>query len=353
MTPQEKLRSWFLLNQRDLPFRKKKQAYSIWVSEVMLQQTRVAAMLPLYENFMSRFPTVEDLARSSEEDVLSAWKGLGYYTRARNLRKAAIYLEQNFNGSFPKDLEEVLKVPGIGPYTARAILSIAYDLKHAVLDGNVKRVLARLFIYEKNILGSSADKDLQALADNFLYRDFPGDHNQAMMELGATICLPENPKCLLCPLQSDCKGLIKNLLDRIPLRTKEDKKLSLTGHFLWIENGEEILLIKEKKPRFLKGMYVLPYYFEGELPSEEYQSSEVIRNLADRKSLIKLPRSFSHTITHHKFQFWVHKEVLSGKESESLVSVMRGEVDCKWVKKENFENEFPSSLASKIKKIIG
>jgi len=352
LTPQEKLHSWFLLNQRDLPFRKKKQAYSIWVSEVMLQQTRVAAMLPLYENFMTRFPTLEDLARSTEEEVLSAWKGLGYYTRARNVRKAAIYLVQNFNGSFPKNLEEVLKIPGIGPYTARAILSIAYDLPHAVLDGNVKRVLSRLFVYGKNILGSSADKELQVLADKFLNLKFPGDHNQAMMELGATVCLPENPKCLLCPLQSDCRGLAENLLDKIPLRIKDEKKLKLVGHFLWWEKGDEILLIQEKRPRFLKGMFVLPYYFEGELPSEEYQSAETIQNLSNRKSLTKLSKSFSHTITHHKFQFWIHRESLSEKEADHLVSVMRKEVECKWVKKENLENEFPSSLAAKVKKII-
>ncbi|TGN20171.1 A/G-specific adenine glycosylase [Leptospira idonii] len=347
MTPQEKLYSWFLLNQRDLTFRKKKQAYSIWISEVMLQQTRVAAMLPLYESFIKKFPTVETLASSSEEEVLSAWKGLGYYSRARNIRKGAIFLSQNYNGSFPKDLGKVLEVPGIGPYTARAVLSIAYDLPFAVLDGNVKRVLSRLFLYEKNILGSNADKELQILADEFLNLKYPGDHNQAMMELGATICLPENPKCLLCPLQQDCIALSKNRTDQVPIRTKEKKKLEMTAKILWMEAGDEVLLVKEKSPRFLKGMFVLPFYFEGELPSEEYETSPFISKLSLLPDLRPYGKTFSHTITHHKFKFFVIGNSFNKQKLNDEISSWKKDIEWKWVKKEKLEEEFPSSLAKK------
>ncbi|MDF3819422.1 A/G-specific adenine glycosylase [Leptospira sp. 96542] len=351
MNPNQKLYHWYQIHKRDLPFRKKKLAYQIWVSEVMLQQTRVAAMLPLYENFIQSFPTIEDLANSDETAVLTAWKGLGYYQRARNLRKGAIYLVQNYNGQFPKDLESVLKIPGIGSYTARAILSITYDLPFAVLDGNVKRVLARLFGYQNNILGSVADKELQRIADGFLNLSSPGDHNQAMMELGATLCLPESPKCLVCPIQEYCKSNLEKTTDRIPLRKKNETKISLQGKIFWLENKNQILLVKEKKERFLKGFFHTPFgFFEtGVLPA--YTPSPFMESIARMAEESEFLSNFKHTITHHSLLFGVWKMEVGVREKLETIC-FQNEVEYKWVDISKLEDEFPSSIAKKIIKIV-
>jgi A/G-specific adenine glycosylase len=348
-----RLLAWFQLNKRDLPFRKKKAAYEIWISEVMLQQTRVAAMLPLYENFLKKFPDVEALAISTEDSVVSAWQGLGYYSRARNIRKAAIYLQQNFNGRFPKELAEVLKIPGIGPYTARAILSIAYDIPLAVVDGNVKRVLSRFFLYADNIIGTKADKDFQKLADDFLNLSSPGDHNQAVMELGALICLPENPKCLTCPLLGDCQAQTNHKTDVIPVREKMREQISLKGKFLWIEQDSQVLLIRERNPRFLKGFFVLPMILEGVLPSEQYETSPTILKLYKSFAFEARIAKIKHTITHHKFemQLFIHSSASNlNLNAEELHSAG---IEYKWVQVSDLESEFPSSLAGKILKVRG
>lgn len=314
----------------------------------MLQQTRVAAMLPLYEAFMQKFPNLESLANATEEEVLSAWKGLGYYSRARNLRKAAIYLVQNFNGKFPKELSDVLKIPGIGPYTARAVLSIAYDLPFAVLDGNVKRVLARFYFYEKNILSSKSNEELQTLADSFLNLHSPGDHNQAVMELGANICLPENPKCTHCPLQISCKSYLLGKSGEIPIRVKSDKKIELRGKIFCILSDEKILLIQEQNVRFLKGMLYLPYgFFEDGIPLE-YKPSPFLESLKRINGFF--PKgSFRHSITHHKLLMEV---VTIQSDPKTLRLDSFPNLISKWVPMDQLDEEFPSSLASKTKKIL-
>jgi A/G-specific adenine glycosylase len=351
LNPQKKLRDWYLLHKRDLPFRKKKQAYPIWISEVMLQQTRVAAMLPLFENFVNRFPNPESLAKATEEEVLSFWKGLGYYSRARNIRKAAIQIVQQYNGSFPKDLDSVLKLPGIGNYTARAILSISYDLPLAVLDGNVKRVLSRYYGYTKNILGPQAEKELQLKADGFLNLDFPGDHNQAVMELGATICLPESPKCLVCPLMDGCFARIHGKTKEIPLREKKQKQVLLTGEIWVIQQKKLILLIKEKKNRFLKGMFHLPSGFLGALPNSDYEPSPFFHSLQSEYKETPSKGKIKHTITHHKLEYSVH--LVNLKETKKIQSFLaENDLEFKWVEVSELESEFPSSLAKKVKKIL-
>ncbi|MCW7492972.1 A/G-specific adenine glycosylase [Leptospira sp. 2 VSF19] len=351
MNPQKKLQDWYQIHKRDLPFRKKKQAYPIWVSEVMLQQTRVNAMLPLFESFMKRFPTPESLASAEEEEVLAHWKGLGYYSRARNLRKAAIFLVQNYNGSFPKDLNLVLKLPGIGNYTARAILSIAYDLPLAVLDGNVKRVLSRYFGYTENILGPKADTDLQKKADDFLYHERPGDHNQALMELGATLCLPESPKCLLCPLTDTCYARVHQKTGEIPLRVKEKKQVHLSAEILVFDFKDKILLVKEPKMRFLKEMFHLPYGFIGEIPEVDYEPTAYFLALKNLFPDFLSIGQFKHTITHHKMNFSVLRHSLKEQTQVETLAKNFG-VESKWVNFSSLDSEFPSSLASKVKKFL-
>ena len=199
-----RLLDWYRRAARDLPWRRSRDPYRVWVSEVMLQQTTVRAVVPYYERFVERYPTVAALAAASEEDVLAAWSGLGYYHRARNLLRGARHVAAHHEGRFPATLEAALAVPGVGLYTASAILSIAHGVALPVVDGNVRRVLSRLYA----LRGAKWQKDAPYYirADEVLDRDSPGDWNQAVMELGATICLPRRPACPVCPLRSACRA---------------------------------------------------------------------------------------------------------------------------------------------------
>ncbi|HKM66011.1 MAG TPA: A/G-specific adenine glycosylase [Candidatus Acidoferrum sp.] len=215
---QKNLLKWFAQFQRDLPWRRTRVPYHIWLSEIMLQQTRVTAAIPYYEKFLERFPTVDALAEAPQEEVLRLWSGLGYYSRARNLQKAAQEITDKHDGVFPDQLEEALALPGIGAYTAAAILSIAYQKNHAVLDGNVARVLARLSALRGDLRANGTWQKLQKTADDLLDQKAPGDWNQAMMELGATLCTPRSPQCLLCPVSEFCEARKKGLADLIPAK---------------------------------------------------------------------------------------------------------------------------------------
>jgi A/G-specific adenine glycosylase len=205
-TFRKQLLTWFQQFQRDLPWRRTKDAYRIWISEIMLQQTRVAAVIPYYERFLLRFPDMRALAEAPQEEVLRLWSGLGYYSRARNLQKAAQQIMAQHAGQFPGEEEAVLALSGIGPYTGAAILSIAFGAKHAVLDGNVARVLARLRAIRGDLRESRRWQSLQNIAQELLDPKAPGDWNQAMMELGAMICTPRAPQCLLCPVAKFCRA---------------------------------------------------------------------------------------------------------------------------------------------------
>ena len=224
----KQLLEWFRQFQRDLPWRRTKDPYRIWLSEIMLQQTRVAAVIPYYEKFLERFPDVRSLAEAPQDEVLRLWSGLGYYSRARNLQKAAQQVVVKHGGSFPKTSEAVLALPGIGAYTGAAILSIAFDVKHAVLDGNVARVIARLAAVRGDLRVSGRWQSLQKNADALLAQDSPGDWNQAMMELGATICTPKSPQCLLCPVAQFCKARKLGIAEDLPERRKKRTTVEVT-----------------------------------------------------------------------------------------------------------------------------
>jgi len=220
----KKLLVWFAESQRDLPWRRTKDPYRIWLSEIMLQQTRVAAVIPYYQKFLKRFPDVRALAEAPEEEVLRLWAGLGYYSRARNLQKAARQIVEQHDSRFPDEAEKALELAGIGNYTNAAILSIAYGKKLAVLDGNVARVLARLGASRGDLRSNGQWQKLQKTADTLLAPRATGDWNQAMMELGATICTPRSPQCLLCPVTEFCEARKQGLADMIP--AKHQKRAS-------------------------------------------------------------------------------------------------------------------------------
>jgi A/G-specific adenine glycosylase len=220
-TFRKQLLSWFRQFQRDLPWRRTSDPYRIWLSEIMLQQTRVAAAIPYYEEFLKRFPDVHSLAAAPQEEVLRLWSGLGYYSRARNLQRAAQQIVAKHGGQFPQRVEDALALPGIGNYTAAAILSIAFTQKYAVLDGNVARVLARLGALRGDVRESKRWQELQDTAEVLLEPKSPGDWNQAMMELGATLCTPKSPQCLLCPIMQFCEGRKQGIAESLPEKRKK------------------------------------------------------------------------------------------------------------------------------------
>jgi A/G-specific adenine glycosylase len=222
------LLGWFRHFQRDLPWRRTSDPYRIWLSEIMLQQTRVAAVIPYYEKFLQRFPDVLALASASQEEVLRLWSGLGYYSRARNLQKAAQQIVAQHGGKFPSSIEDVLALPGIGNYTAAAILSIAFGEKHAVLDGNVARVLARLGAVRGDLRAPQRWKELQETASAYLDPKSPGDWNQAMMELGATLCTPKSPQCLLCSVNEFCEGRKLGIAETLPEKRRKRAAVVVT-----------------------------------------------------------------------------------------------------------------------------
>jgi len=238
------LLEWFGQFQRDLPWRHTSDSYRIWISEIMLQQTRVVAVIPYYERFLERLPTVESLAHAPQDEVLRLWSGLGYYSRARNLQRAAQQITTKYNGVFPRKLESALTLPGIGAYTAAAILSIAYREKHAALDGNVARVIARLGAVRSDLRSNGTWVELQKTADHLLDEDSPGDWNQAMMELGATLCTPHSPQCLICPVREFCEARKRGLTEEIPTKRvrRDTVDITLASLVLLTKRNETLLL---------------------------------------------------------------------------------------------------------------
>jgi A/G-specific adenine glycosylase len=253
-----KLLAWYHTNKRTLPWRGHPSAYAVWVSEIMLQQTRVEAVIPYFEKWMRLFPTVQALANASEQDVLNAWEGLGYYSRARNLHKAAKIVADQYHDEIPRDLEELRKLPGIGRYTLGAIASIAFGMDVSALDGNIKRVYARIFDLEAPIDSPAGEKILWELADKYLPGGHAGDYNQALMDLGATICIPKNPRCLICPVMKLCKARQNGTQNQRPVKTpKKEVPHYVHAAAVIIQRGR-VLLAQRPSEGLLGGMWEFP-----------------------------------------------------------------------------------------------
>jgi A/G-specific adenine glycosylase len=241
---QRRLLAWFRAHRRALPWRSSRDPYRIWVAEIMLQQTRIAAVLSYYKRFLENFPTVESLAGARVEKVLQLWSGLGYYSRARNLHLAAKAIVANYGGEFPRGFEAALDLPGIGAYTAAAVLSIAYDTPFAVLDGNVARVLARLGAVRGDLREPHRWRRLSETAQELLAKSAPGDWNQGLMELGETICTPQNPRCGECPIRNFCRARSLGLTEEIPAvrRKQAPVKIRIAAAILRDPRGRTILV---------------------------------------------------------------------------------------------------------------
>lgn len=242
----QRLLAWFRASRREYPWRRDRDPYRVWLAEVMLQQTRIAAVIPYYEKFLARFPDLESLAQAPEKEVLRHWAGLGYYSRAQNLQRAAREIIASHGGQFPRDFEQAIKLPGVGPYTAAAVLSIAYDSPHAVLDGNVARVLARLSAMQGDLRAPQKWKKLGALAQALLARNTPSDWNQALMELGETLCTPRSPQCSACPVSRWCEARKRGLTNVIPAPRK--KRAAVTQRIaaaVFLDSRGRTLLVRD------------------------------------------------------------------------------------------------------------
>ncbi len=281
------LLAWYRRGHRELPWRSTADPYRIWVSEIMLQQTRAQAAMPYYERFLERFPNVEALAAATEDEVLSLWSGLGYYSRARNLRRAAQAVAAA--GGFPGDYEGIRALPGVGDYTAAAIASIAFGLPHAVLDGNVMRVVARMENDAADIAATRTRERFRAVAQGWLDGREAGQFNQALMELGATVCLPRNPLCLVCPLRDGCKARAAGTAAQLPVKLRKQAPVAIEAVVLIARDRGRILLRRRAdSSRRMAGFWELP----GE---EDLPRARVGRSLG----------TFRHSITHHHYTFTV------------------------------------------------
>lgn len=239
------IREWYRQNYRMLPWRETIDPYKIWLSEVILQQTRVDQGMNYYQKFVKNYPTVKDLASASEQEILNDWQGLGYYSRARNLRKTARQIVEEHNGIFPNNFEGLIQLKGIGPYTAAAISSFAFQEKKAVVDGNVYRVLSRYFLIDTPIDSTQGKKEFQALADELISDSNPAEHNQAIMELGALVCTPKNPNCEHCPLNNSCLSLEKNSQSEFP--NKKTKTKVRDRYFAYLVNFWDNKLVVQER----------------------------------------------------------------------------------------------------------
>jgi A/G-specific adenine glycosylase len=254
----------YRLGKRDLPWRRTRDPYAIWVSEIMLQQTRVHTVIPYWQRWMTRFPTVADLAAAPLDDVLAAWAGLGYYSRARNLHAGAQAVATRFAGALPRRASELREVPGIGPYTAGAIASIAYGERAPLVDGNVARVLARVYAIGDDIKSSAGQRALWARATDLMTAlgdGEPGELNQGVMELGATLCTPTSPRCLVCPLAAHCSAARTGRQDELPVvaaRKKEDELPILARSALWMQRDDEVVLARRAPEGLFGGLWELP-----------------------------------------------------------------------------------------------
>ena len=255
----KKLLAWYLQNKREMPWRKTNNPYHIWLSEIMLQQTRVAQGLPFYEKFIAAFPTVFDLAHASEETVLKLWQGLGYYSRARNLHFTAKHIVNNFQGKFPSTYSDLLKLKGVGDYTASAIASICYNEPVAVVDGNVYRVLARYLGIDTPINSSEGNKEFKKIAMDLLDKQNAGTYNQAIMEFGALQCKPGLPDCLPCPLNNSCAALATNTITVLPVKLKKTKITKRYFNYVLFKlKNKETLIQKRTAKGIWQHLYELP-----------------------------------------------------------------------------------------------
>ena len=318
---------WYLQCKRDLPWRSTIDPYHIWLSEIILQQTRVEQGISYYFKFIEQFPTVNDLAFASEEQVLKLWQGLGYYSRARNLHFSAKYIVNEWQGVFPTTYADIIKLKGVGDYTASAIASICFNEATAVVDGNVYRVLARYFGINTPINSSKGTKEFKLLAQELISKKSPSDHNQAIMEFGARLCKPQSPNCSICPLNSGCVALEKSLIKVLPVKENRIKIKNRYFNYIVIQTTNN----KTKLVKRNKGIWINLYEFPlveamGDIDEKQLIEHDMFNDLLKKRpATIKLfnNKAIVHKLSHQHIytKFWIVKTSSSNEFTISWDSI--------------------------------
>jgi A/G-specific adenine glycosylase len=338
---QKYLLDWYSQYKRDLPWRRTQDPYAIFVSEMMLQQTQVKTVIPYYNRFLSELPDWRSLAKAREEKILKLWEGLGYYRRARNLQAAAIKIVDEFDGRLPQTREEILKLPGVGQYSAGAVLSIAFQKPEALVDGNVIRVFSRLFVLRGNLKTGENHEKVWEIARALIPPKRPGDFNQALMELGATVCLSENPQCLLCPLFQFCEAAQRGIQTDLPEMPKTAKNIEMSmAALLWANKNKILVKKRDENEKWLKGLW--------EFPSVEGATLEEARQKLEKEYKVKTDKKpnkdIRHQITNHK----IHLSLFAAVGQKTVKS--SGHL--KWVTSPELEKLPFSSAQGKLRQWV-
>ncbi|MBI3233532.1 MAG: A/G-specific adenine glycosylase [Bacteroidetes bacterium] len=304
----QKLILWYQVNKRDLPWRNTNDPYKIWLSEVILQQTRVEQGMPYFIKFIEKYPTVKLLASEHIDEVLKLWQGLGYYSRARNMHQTAKQIVDEYGGVFPADYHHLLKLKGVGEYTAAAIASFAYDLPHAVVDGNVYRVLSRLYNIDTPINISQSKKIYTEIAQELLPIDYPAEFNQAMMEFGSLQCKPSSPDCSICIFNNDCLGLKNNKVSQLPVKVAKKPVTKKYLNYLFISDINRLWMLRRNADSIWKNLYDLPCVeSEKDLTWDELNLDEEFKSyIGGFPIVLKSQKSMIHKLTHRELHasFW-------------------------------------------------
>ncbi|MDV0444948.1 Adenine DNA glycosylase [Methanimicrococcus sp. At1] len=339
------LLNWYDEHGRDLPWRVRgahPNPYMVWISEIMLQQTTVKTVIPYFYRFLERFPDIFALADADIEDVFLMWQGLGYYTRARKLHECAQFLVQNNDGRFPETYAELLKLPGIGPYTAASISSLAFDKREAVVDGNVIRVISRLYGITENTAVSLPE--IKEKAQNLMSETRAADYTSAIMDLGATVCTPKNPDCSACPFEKECEALAQNLVEEIP-KIEKLQKIGKTGKLFWIENESgDVLIRKRTEKGLLHGLTEFPW--EAAAGGREMLGE--IPFPITGADWIETGKSVRHVFTHINLTLEIYQTTVGSPQSFENLKKYGGE----FVSKDNFKDYPFSTLMKKVIKEI-
>lgn len=327
-----RLTKWYALNKRDLPWREHKNPYKIWLSEIILQQTQVSQGLSYYIKFTEKYPFVKNLAKAPEDEVLRLWQGLGYYSRARNLHASAKVILEKYKGKFPDTYDEIKALKGIGDYTAAAIASFAYDLPYAVVDGNVYRVLSRVFGIKTSIDSPLAKKEFQELANQLLDKKTPATYNQAIMEFGSQFCKPVKPDCQSCIFKNKCYAFLTGNVENLPVKLKKTKIRNRYFNYVVISDKQQNILIhKRPKGDIWQGLYEFPLIESKNSILEEIflKSKEFKSTVKSNFELIHVSKEYKHVLSHQHLyaRFYVIKlkgglkDAITGNQGETKVNI--------------------------------
>ncbi|MCG8614737.1 MAG: A/G-specific adenine glycosylase [Desulfobacterales bacterium] len=331
---QQLLLDWYQASKRTLPWREDVSPYGVWVSEVMLQQTQVKTVIPYYFRFMEKYPDVGTLAKAPLEPILKSWEGLGYYARARNLHRAAGIVAETMGGIVPDDFNTFLSLPGVGDYIASAVQSIAFGHDHSVVDGNVKRVLSRLFLMETPVNHTSAHKTYKKTAEALLFRADPGSFNQAVMELGALICKPKNPDCSSCPLSGHCLAHREGSTDLFPVRVSRKKVPTHHISIGVVRKADRVLITRRKLDGLLGGLWEFP---GGKVETDETPEDACIREIKEETGIEAELSTFITRVRHAYTHFKIEMDVYYCDYKSGRVR-LKGPIDHKWIRLEEIDH---------------